>query len=315
MNALGSQIACFLAHKRATGLAYCREEGFLKELGRVAESRQEVLLSEGLARDYLSRWSEAGRPNRLTIMRVLARFLAIDEPRTFVPPPRFLGIRRRRPVVRVFSRVEVRRFLAACDLLSGVRAQRIALVDAMALRTLLLTGLRRGELLALRDEDVDLTAGVITVRRGKFGKSRYVPLALDLVQRLRIYREAVSRAIAPPGPTSAFFPRPHGGQPIARKTLYRSFRRALQLASIRHLGRGQGPRLHDLRHSFAVLRLLRWYETGADLRGKLPLLATYLGHVGLTSSQVYLHLTEDFATELTSRQLDRFGNLITEEAR
>jgi integrase/recombinase XerD len=63
------------------------------------------------------------------------------------------------------------------------------------------------------------------------------------------------------------------------------------------------------------LRLLRWYETGADLRVKLPLLATYLGHIGLTSSQVYLHLTEDFASELTRRQIERFGEVITEMAR
>ena len=313
MNTLGSQIGRFLAHKRTAGLAYGREEGFLKELGRFA-CHQEAILSEALAREYLSRWTEASRPNRLTVVRVLARFLAIDEPRTFVPPPRFLGIRRRRPVVRVFSREEARRFLAACDRLLDVRAHPIGLVHGMALRMLLLTGLRRGELLALRDEDVDLSAAVITVRCGKFGKSRYVPLAPDLVERLRVYREAVSRAIAPPRPTCAFFPRPQGRQPIARRTLYRSFRQTLQLASIRHLGRGRGPRLHDLRHSFAVLRLLRWYETGADLRVKLPLLATYLGHVGLTSSQVYLHLTEDFTSELIRRQLDRFGDVITEVA-
>jgi integrase len=217
-------------------------------------------------------------------------------------------------VVRVFSREEARRFLAACDLLAGVRAHPIGLVHGVALRMLLLTGLRRGELLALRDEDVDLAVGVATVRHGKFGKSRYVPLAADLVQRLHLYRETTSRAIAAPRPASPFFPGAHPQQAIARSTLYKAFRRTLRLAGIKHLGRGQGPRLHDLRHSFAVLRLLRWYETGADLTVKLPLLATYLGHVGLTSSQVYLHLTDDFATELTRRQLDRFGDVITEVA-
>jgi integrase len=312
MNTFASEIERFLTHKRTVGLAYRREESFLKELGCLACSRREGILSEELVREYLSRWSDAGRPNRLTVVRVLARFLAIDEPRTFIPPPRFIGIRRRQPVVRVFSREEAGRFLAACDVLPEVRAYPIGLVHGIALRTLLLTGLRRGELLALRDEDVDLSKAVLTVRCGKFGKSRSVPLASDLVQRLRAYREAVSRAIAPPRPTSAFFPRPQGQQPIACNTLYRSFRRTLELAGIRHLGRGQGPRLHDVRHSFAVLRLLRWYETGADLSVKLPLLATYLGHIGLASSQVYLHLTEDFASELTRLQLDRFGDLITE---
>jgi len=312
MSTFGCEIERFLAHKRAVGFAYHREELFLKEFGRLASSRHEVILSKALVREYLSRWGEACRPHRLTLIRVLAKFLAIDEPRTFVPPPRFLGIRRRRPMARVFSREEARRFLAACDALSEVRTHPLGLAHSTALRTLLLTGLRRGELLALRDEDVDLSEAVLTVRRGKFGKSRFVPLAPDLVQRLRAYREAVSQATTPRLPTSAFFPCPQGHQPIARTTLYRSFRQTLALADIRHLGRGQGPRLHDLRHSFAVLRLLRWYETGADLRVKLPLLATYLGHVDLTSSQVYLHLTEDFASELTRRQLSRFGDVITE---
>ena len=312
MNTLRSQFDRFLVHKRTVGYAYLREELFLRELGRFACSRHAAILSEALVRDYLSRWSEASRPHRLTVVRGVAQFLAVDEPRTFIPPPRFLGIRRRRPVVRVFLREEASRFLAACDLLPEVCAYPAGLVYSIALRTLLLTGLRRGELLALRDEDVDLCEAVLTIRRGKFGKSRFVPITPDLVQRLRVYLVAVSRAIAPLRPASAFFPRPQGHQPIACKTLYRSFRRTLELAGIRHLGRGQGPRLHDLRHSFAVFRLLRWYETGADLRVKLPMLATYLGHIGLTSSQVYLHLTEDFASELTRRQLHRFGDLITE---
>jgi integrase len=184
----------------------------------------------------------------------------------------------------------------------------------MALRVLLMTGLRRCELLALRDEDVDIEAGILTIRRGKFGKSRFVPIAADLTGRLRAYREALSRATTAPRPTSPFFPG-RQGQPLACTTLYRAFRRALTLAGIKHAGRGEGPRLHDLRHAFAVFRLLRWYETGADVRVKLPLLATYLGHVGLTSTQVYLHLTEDFAGELTKRLLDRFGDVITQGAR
>jgi integrase/recombinase XerD len=312
MYHLSSQIERFLAHKRTMGLAYCREEAFLKEVGRFASARQDTLLSEALAREYLTAWTATARPNRLTVLRSLARFLAIDEPRTFVPPPRFLGIRRRRPVIRVLSREEAGRFLAACDMLPDVRPPLIGLVHGIALRTLLLTGLRRGELLALHDKDVDLTAAVITVRHGKFGKSRFVPIAPDLVQRLHAYREAISRAIARPRLTSPFFPRPSGQQPLACKTLYRSFRKTLELAGIRHSGRGEGPRLHDLRHSFAALRLLRWYETGADLRSRLALLATYLGHSGLTSTQVYLHLTEDFAGELTRRQLGCYGDVITE---
>jgi len=314
MSRFGSQIARFLAHKRALGFAYRREQAFLGEFGRLASSWHEAVLSEALVRQYLSSWSEAGRPNRLTVIRALARYLVIEEPRTFIPPRRFLGIRRRRPPVRVFSRDEASRFLTACDVLPETRIFPLGLVHGIALRTLLLTGLRRGELLALRDEDVDLPQEILTVRCGKFGKSRFVPLASDLAQRLRVYRETVTVRIARRQPNSAFFPHPGGHQTTALTSLYKSFRQVLELAGIRHLGRGRGPRLHDLRHAFAVLRLLTWYESGADLRVKLPLLATYLGHIGLTSSQVYLHMTEDFVGELTRRQLDQFGDIITEVA-
>jgi integrase/recombinase XerD len=312
MSLFESQIARFLIHKRGLGFVYRREQAFLREFSRLVSSQQETFLSEALVRQYLSSWSEAGRSNRLTVLRTLARFLVIEEPRTFIPPPRFLGVRRRRVPIRVFSRDEACRFLTACDVLPQTRVLPLGLVHGMALRTLLLTGLRRGELLALRDEDVDLAQEILTIRCGKFGKSRFVPLASDLAHRLRVYRKVVARRVAPRRPSSAFFPRPDGHQATALNTLYKSFRQTLELAGIRHLGRGRGPRLHDLRHAFAVLRLLTWYESSADLSVKLPLLATYLGHVGLASSQLYLHLTEDFVGELTRRQLARFGNLITE---
>lgn len=151
------------------------------------------------------------------------------------------------------------------------------------------------------------------VRHGKFGKSRYVPIAADLVETLRAYHDALSARGPTRGPGDAFFPGPDGRRACRPAGLYWSFLEALDLAGIAHRGRGEGPRLHDVRHAFAVLRLLAWYEEGADLRAKLPLLATYLGHVGLESSQVYLHMTRDLVGEVTRRFEDRFGNIITEE--
>jgi site-specific recombinase XerD len=148
--------------------------------------------------------------------------------------------------------------------------------------------------------------------RGKFGKTRFVPMAADLTERLQDYRKMAMGEFKSNRPNDAFFPCPDGRRPTPRKSLYNSFRCVLQIAGIEHLGRGKGPRLHELRHSFAVLRLLRWYESNADLQTKLPLLATYLGHIGMTTSQVYLHMTTDMADEVIRRQINRFGDLITE---
>lgn len=311
---LGFQLERFLAHKRSLGLAYHREEGFLHEFDRFLATRNDPVLCEAMTREFLSRLGDGSRLHHLTVIRQLARFLLVEESRTFVPTRRFLGIRRRRPVIRVLSRTEAGRFLDACEQLPATSSTFArGLVRATALRVLLLTGLRRGEVLALRDDDVDLVNGLITVRQGKFGKSRFVPLTPDLTERLRAYRDIVAGQVAGRRPADAFFPRSDGHHPTTPKILYKSFRQVLVMAGIDHHGRGRGPRLHDLRHSFAVLRLLRWYEADADLWAKLPLLATYLGHVGLNTSQVYLHMTRDLVGEVTRRHLARFGDLVTVE--
>ena len=310
-SSIGPQIEHFLSHKRALGRIYDREEDFLNEIDRFAVREGSDFVSDNLVRTYLSSFSLHARPNRLVLIRQLARFLVFEEPRTFIPSTRFLGIRRQRPVMRVLSRAEASRFLDACDHLPTPSSFVRRVVHGTALRLLLLTGLRRGEVLGLKNQDVDLAQGTLHVR-GKFGKTRIVPIAADLTQRLREYREGVTAELKHHGPTDAFFPCADGQSPTPRKSLYKSFRCVLHTAGIKHGGRGSGPRLHDLRHSFAVLRLLSWYESDADLGAKLPLLATYLGHIGMVTSQVYLHMTRDLVGEVIRREIDRFGDLITE---
>ena len=314
VSPLGSDIARFLDHKRGLGFAYDREEWFLHDLDRIAATRHDAVVSEALVRGYLAEASTGCRSHRLTVVRQLARFLVLEEPDTFVPPTRFLCARRRQSVIRVLTRDEAGRFLDACDVLpSTFRFPHRGPVHGTALRVLLLTGLRRGELLALRVRDVDVATGIVTVHRGKFGKSRLVPIAPDLTDRLRAYQDSTGARAARRLPADPFFPSADGRSICSRSGLYKSFRQALETAGIVHGGRGRGPRLHDLRHTFAVLRLLAWYEEGADLGAKLPLLATYLGHVGMATTQVYLHMTLDLVGEVTRRQLGRFGDLITAE--
>jgi integrase len=313
---IATQIDRFLAHKRGLGFAYCSEEWLLGEFDRLATEVElsEAVLEEPIIRRFVTDGTRGSRSHRLTLVRQLTRFLAVEEPRTFVPPRRFLGVRRQKPVIRVLTRDEAGRFLEACDTLTDSPLYPCrGLIHGTLLRVLLLTGLRRGEALALKASDVDPDARVITVGCGKFGKSRFVPITEDLAERLRKYEDELRDRVTSRCATDAFFPGPDGhnaGKPVS---LYRSFRRALQRAGIAHGGRGEGPRLHDLRHGFAVLRLLTWYEQGADLSAKLPLLATYLGHVGITTSQIYLHMTDDLVGEVTRRYESHFGNVITEE--
>ncbi len=311
---MAEQIECFLAHKRRLGFTYRNEEWLLGEFDRVAATVDlpGEVLDETLVRRFVTDGTRDSRQHRLTLVRQLARFLAVTDPRTFVPHKRFLGVRRQRPVVRVLSRKEAGRLLNAFDQLTdSSRYLHRGIIHGMLLRVLLLTGLRRGEAIALTVADVDLGEAILSVRQGKFGKSRFVPVAGDLAERLRRYMDLVRPSITDRRSDAPFFPGPNGSCPCTTTSLRDSFHRALEAAGISYGGRGNGPRLHDLRHTFAVLRLLAWYEQGDDLSAKLPMLATYLGHIGLSSTQVYLHMTRDLVGEVTSRFEDRFGNIIT----
>jgi integrase/recombinase XerD len=310
---LASRLDRFLSHKRSLGFAYCAEARLLGKLDRLAVGEAaNMILDEPLVRRFVSDGTRSCRLHRLTVVRQFARFLAIEEPRTFVPPRRFLGIRRSRPVIRILSRQEAGRFFEACaSLPDSPRYPHRGLIYGTALRILLLTGMRRGELVALRQQDVDLSAGVLFVHRGKFGKSRYVPIAADVVDMLRAYDDVLGVHVPGRSRDVAFFPGPNGLRPCCPTGLYLSFRTVLHRIGIAHGGRGKGPRLHDLRHSFAVLRLLTWYEQDADLNAKLPLLATYLGHLGVETCQIYLHMTRDLVGEVTHRFEERFGDIIT----
>jgi integrase len=166
-------------------------------------------------------------------------------------------------------------------------------------------GFRLGEVLNLRVGDVDLNQGVITVRQGKFRKDRLVPPVLRLVDRLRQYAAGLGHR---PG-EAVFFPAP-SGRPYRLRSVYGVFRRLLLACGIHHGGRGKGPRIHDLRHGFAVNTLLRWYRNGEDLDAKLPLLAVYLGHQSLAGTQRYLHLTAELFPEITIRVEALFGDVI-----
>ena len=175
-----------------------------------------------------------------------------------------------------------------------------------ALRLLYLAGLRAGELLRLTQADVDLDAGLLHIRHTKFDKSRMVPIAPDLVQQLTRCRTLATKHFGAGPPEKPFFPSPRGGR-YSINALREAFHQTLKTAGIERTSGNRHIRLHDLRHSFAVLRLLLWCEQNVDLGAKLPLLATYLGHVGLASSQRYLQLTQDLMGEITRRHQARFG--------
>lgn len=212
----------------------------------------------------------------------------------------------------IYSPDELRRLLDA----TATRAGRRALVPPETVRTLLLllygAGLRAGEALRLRRCDVDLRDRVLVIRETKFFQSRLVPIGTRLgaaLARYATWREGLPLSA---GGRSPFFAT-RTGQAVPLARLERAFVRLRQQAGVRRpAGDRWQPRLHDLRATFAVHRLLAWYREGVDLQRHLPLLATYLGHATVAGTQHYLTLTPELLAE-ASRRFQRYASPAAEE--
>lgn len=178
-------------------------------------------------------------------------------------------------------------------------------LDAVTFRTLLLllygAALRFGEATALTLSDVNLAEDVLTIRSTKFYKSRLVPIGPQLAAILANHL-ALQRRDGAAKDEASFFLANRDGSRLASSTVQAAFDGLRRIAGVRRTGRGRPiPRLHDLRHSFAVHSLTAWYREGADVQRRLPLLSTYLGHADLEGTKVYLTMTPELLHQASLR--------------
>jgi integrase/recombinase XerD len=301
----------FLQEKHACGYAYHEATRILRRLDNflVQEGLTTQELPGSIARKWLAKKaheSAGTQRQRITVTRHFSRFLLRLGYSAYVPDSTLAARNRSSFVPRMLTDKELRKFFQAVDALEPTaRSPLRHLIMPEVFRLLYGCGFRVREVLKLRVRDVDLNQGIITVRQGKFRKDRLVPAALPLVNRLRKYAAHFENH----PPDAIFFPGPSGG-PFSLRTVYTLFRKLLLQCGIPHGGRGKGPRIHDARHLFAVRALRRWYQDGENLDAKLPLLATYLGHVNLSGTQHYLHLTAELFPEITARSDAAFGDVI-----
>jgi integrase len=171
-------------------------------------------------------------------------------------------------------------------------------------------GLRHGEARRLRIRDVDFHQDTLFIDQTKFHKSRYVPFGPKLGRCLREYLN-VRRAFRPPLEDDAPFFVSWGMATMGMHALGHAFHDLLKASGITVLPR---PRLHDLRHTFAVHRLLRWYREGVNVQQRLTWLSTFMGHVDIQSTQVYLTITADLLGEASARFFQYGGRLLPEES-
>lgn len=304
----------FINQKRALGYRYRTEEAVLRRFDRflVVRGVDKSILSRRAVEEWTTkRGHERPRTHatRVAIVRQFARFMLDRGMRAYIPPRHTGAPVRLDFTPYIFSRNEIRWILSAVDRLpSNPVSPHRNLVMPEIFRLLYCCGMRVGEVLRLLVDDVDLTVGVLRIREGKFRKDRFVPVTAGMLERLRRYSANLGKR----RPQVPFFPVPRGSY-YSKCAVYTVFRRLLRDAGIPHGGRGNGPRLHDLRHTFAVHRLEDWLIEGADLDAKLPVLAAYLGHQSLAGTQRYLRLTPHVFPGIAASLEDVVGHAIPKE--
>lgn len=275
--------------------SFCRTLGHRLDVGEVRAAQVDAFLAG--TGPLTARWHVKYRALRGFYRYALTRGYVKDSPLPVVTP------KQPQPFVPyIYSREELKRLL---DGALGYQKHRGGQMEPFVIRTLLLflyaTGLRVGEALNLTQGDVDLRAGLVSVRESKFFKSRLAPMGPHLRKALANYVARCEGAACPQGSDSPFFAARRGG-PINRITLQASFRRIRKRANVRRVdGARYQPRIHDLRHTFAVHRLVAWYREGAEVQRWLPHLSVYLGHVCLSSTSVYLSMTPELLAQASMR--------------
>lgn len=241
--------------------------------------------------------------HRLGAVRRFAEYVRAYDPRTEVPAQRLLPYRFRRRDPCHYSDEKVLDLIKAARQIDSANP-----IKGPAFGTLLgllaVTGMRVGEALALDDGDIDFGKGLLTIRLAKGNKSRVIPLHASTISALRNYA-SIRDEVYPQRPSPAFFIW-DGGERLVYDSVNRWFWLVACQIGLRKPGDQRGPRVHDLRHYFAIRTLLNWYRTDADVEARLPELATYLGHVHVRDSYWYLSAVPELL-QLATQRLERAG--------
>jgi integrase len=302
MSPLRQALADYLTLRRALGYKLERPEkllgqfiSYLEAVGADTVTTEHALAWARLPSNGNSNWWA----HRLSVVRVFAAYLHTVDPAAEVPPTDLLPWHPRRASPYLYSDDDVAALIDAATTLRS--SLRVATYQTL-LGLLAVTGMRVGEAIRLNRDDFDHEVGLVTVHFGKFGKTRELPLHPTTVDALSRYRRQRDRH-QPPPTTPALFISPAGTR-LLYCNVHATFR---QLRSRAGLSPGAGssrPRIHDLRHSFAVRTLLEAYRDGHDVQHRLALLSTYLGHVDPGATYWYLSAAPELLA-IAAQRLDQ----------
>ena len=292
---------------RNRGYQYETQAHWLLRFDRFLQAHPE--LAEELLETMLTHWA-AAKPtrNHAAECQKLGRILTkarhrLDPnipPKRFNPrPEREVAREHRRP--HIFSPADIRHMLEAARSYPSPHAP----LRPLTLYTMILlaycAGLRRSEIARLDLGDVDLRSGTITIRATKFYKTRILPLSGSVVVELRAYLDARRRVGGPQDPQSGLFWQDHFKDRYAPVVVTTMITNVMRRAGFKPPSGRTGPRVHDLRHSMVVNRILEWYRSGINPQDRLHFLSTYLGHRDINSTLVYITVTQDLLQEASER--------------
>jgi len=313
-SCLSSSICRYVELKQALGRRFAIEVRVLELLDAfMARTRAADLTAAEFENWCKTRahLSPTVRRNAMRIVRNFCLYRRRIEPNCFVPDQCLFPARHQAVQPHIFSELEIAHLLeATTKVATSPRYVLRPLVLRLAVVLLYTTGLRRRELLRLTVGDYDQHEQTLLVRDSKFHKSRYLPLSADAKREIDAYLAARLKQRLPMLTDSPLL---WSGRATERafsaSALGNGMRQLCCSAEVRKAD-GRFPRVHDYRHSFALQVLLRWYRAGIDIQSKLPLLATYMGHVSIASTEYYLPLIPELALEASNRFCSRYGALV-----
>ena len=303
MSTLRQALQGYIAMRRGLGYKFNHQAHRLADFIGFMEARDAKVVTIKLALEWATQppGRHASWALRLADVRGFARHLLSLEPRTQVPPTGMIAYRgRTRPYL--YTQGEIQALLTAALALPPANGLRRWTYHGL-FGLLAVSGLRLGEALRLQREDVDIERGILTIHHTKFDKSRWVPLHGTTQKVLLDYAYQRDQHIVPPR-SPYFFVAERGGR-LLPQYVYRVFWRLSRQIGLRSEGDHTGPRLHDLRHSFAVATLLDWYRSGQNVDTLLPVLSTYLGHSCIRDTYWYLSACPELM-EHAARRLEQY---------